>query len=142
MSGIGNAAVISEVDIRTFLRDTDPDANLLLDDFEFGPEEIRSATNLAVDKWNETPPPVGLARVDTFPYRYHLLLATCANLLRMAAYRYMRNDLQYQVGGGAVMDQAKGQPYFIAADRLMAEFDKWMRLKKSEIQASIGWAAV
>jgi len=142
MAGIGNAAVISDIDVRTFLRDADPDANLLLDDYEFTPEELRSAMNLLVDKWNEIPPPVFTYTVDTFPWRYHMLLGTCANLLRMAAYRYQRNDLQYQIGGGVVMDQAKAQAYHATADRLMAEFDQWLRLKKSEIQASIGWGAV
>lgn len=142
MPGVGNAAVISDIDVRVFLRDKDPDANLLLDDYEFNPEELTSAMNLTVDKWNETSPELGNYTVDSFPWRYHMLIGTCANLLRMAGYRYQRNDLQYQIGGGAVMDQAKAQSYHATADRLASEFDAWMRIKKSEIQASIGWGAV
>ena len=142
MAGVGNAGVISDIDVRTFLRDADPDANLLLDDYEFTPEELRSAMNLIVDKWNETPPPVQSYTVETFPWRYHMLLGTSSNLLRMAAFRYQRNDLQYQIGGGTVMDQAKAQAYHATADRLSSEFDAWMRIKKSEIQAEIGWALV
>jgi len=142
MAGVGNAGVISDMDVRVFLRDADPDANLLLDDYEFTAEELRSAMNLIVDKWNETVPTVGSYQVESFPWRYHMLIGTCANLLRMAGYRYQRNDLPYQIGGGVVNDQSKAQSYHATADRLAAEFDAWMRLKKSSIQADIGWGTV
>lgn len=138
----GNKGVISDIDIRIFLRDKDPSANLLLDDFEWTPEELRSAMTLAVDKWNDTPPPVVNYSIDNFPWRYALLIMTCANLLRMAGYRYQRNDLTYNVPGGAINDQNKAPAYFSAGDKLAQEFDEWMRLKKSEIQNSIGWGYV
>lgn len=127
---IGNEGFITDNDIRTFLRDADPDANLLLDDLEFTPEEIRNARTLIIDKWNETTPPVGIYRYDTFPYRYHLLLGTCALLLYTASNRYRRNDLQYNIGGGAIADQAKADPYDKAGDKLMAQFNEWMQREK------------
>lgn len=140
--GIGNEGTISEMDIRMFLRDYDPEENLLLDDYEFSQEEIRTAMTLAVDKWNDTPPEVSNYSIDNFPWRYYFLLQTCANLLTIAAHRYARNDLTYSVPGGAVNDQNKSQPYQAMAARMSAEFNQWMRLKKNQIQAHIGWCTI
>jgi hypothetical protein len=39
----GNDTFLSEMDVRIFLRDLDPAANKLLDDYEFKQEEIRTA---------------------------------------------------------------------------------------------------
>ena len=127
---LGNKLHLADTAVRVFLRDTDPAANLLLDDFEFTQEELRLAHELIVDKWNETPPPVHQYTYDEFPFRYHLLLGMCSLLLGMAANRYRRNDLKYDIGGGAIQDQAKAQDYDRAADRLMAEFMAWMGQEK------------
>lgn len=127
---IGNNAFLTDNVIRSFLRDADPDANLLLDDFEFTPEEIRTARTLIVDKWNETPPPVGVYQYDNFPYRYHYMLGACAQLMYIAANRYRRNELQYTIGGGAVADQSKADSYDKAGDKLMAQFNEWMKQEK------------
>jgi hypothetical protein len=135
----GNKGVLTDIDIRTFLRDTDPAANKLLDDFEFTPEELRSAMSLVVDKWNETPPSVASFTIEEFPWRYHLLLMTCSHLLTMAGYRYMRNSLQYNIPGGTVNDQAKAAEYFAAADKLKAEFNEWEKHKNLELQMEAGW---
>ena len=59
--------------VRIWLRDNDPEANVLLDDFEFSSEEIRTAMTLTADYWNETPPSIGSYDYDKFPYRYALL---------------------------------------------------------------------
>jgi hypothetical protein len=140
--GIGNEATISELDIRLFLRDNDPDLNYLLDDFEFTPEELRSAMQFTVDKWNETPPAVAHYTVDSFPWRHHYMIGVAAQLLNIAGFRYQRNDLNYSVPGGAVNDQNKGPAYFAKAKELSQQFDAWMHVKKTEIQVGIGWAAV
>ena len=136
---LGNEGFISELDVRIFLRDTDPEANRLLDDLEFSPEEIRTAVTLAVDKWNETPPAINAYTVDTFPFRYHLILQTSANLLTIAAHRYRRNRLQLQITGGVADEQNKYDAYDVAADRLTQQFNEWMRLKKTEMNARMGW---
>ena len=57
----GNAGYLSEMDVRIWLRDLDPELNKLLDDYEFGQEEIRTASTLAVDFWTEEPPNIGVA---------------------------------------------------------------------------------
>ena len=135
----GNIGFLSDMDIRVWLRDHDPAANLLLDDYEFSTEEIRTAATLAVDYWNETLPNVRSYELYDFPYRHALLMGTCAKLLQMAANLYRRNELQYQAGGGAIMDQSKAQPYDAAAMQLWTEFSKWCALKKRSINQDMGW---
>jgi hypothetical protein len=139
---IGNNRFLTEVDIRLFLRDADPEANLLLDNYEFTSEEIRSAMTFTVDKWNETPPDVALYDIDNFPFRFMLLKGTCANLLYMAAMRYRRNDLQVSMQGGAVNDQAKHAPYDAAADRLWSEYVDWMMRRKVSMNIESGFTVI
>jgi hypothetical protein len=127
---IGNEGYLTDVTIRSFLRDNDPTKNLLLDDLEFTVEEIRNSRNLIIDMWNETPPPTEAYRYDTFPYRYHLLIGISSLLLRSAAMRYRRNDLQYNIGGGAIQDQAKAKEYDKTADDMMTEFKTFMTREK------------
>jgi len=142
IANIGNTGFISELDVRLFLRDKDPAANLLLDDYEFTQEELRTAWTLIVDKWNETPPNIQSFEVHTFPYRYHLLMGTSAMLMRIAAISYRRNHLAYNVPGGSIDDQKKYAEYDAASDKLMAEFDKWMLREKNRLQMEAGWASI
>lgn len=136
---VGNNNFLTDMDIRIWLRDNDPAANVLLDDFEFSAEELRTAQTLAVDYWNETPPAIHGYDYDKFPYRYALLRGTAANLLFMAAHRYRRNELQYSAGGLQVNSEAKWQTYDQAGQRLWAEFTQWVRMKKRELNAALGW---
>ena len=139
---IGNPSHITELDIRTWLRDRDPEANLLLDDYEFTPEEIRSAMNLAVDKFNETPPYLNQFHynVTTFPYRSYFILGTAANLMYMAAHRFRRNSLNYTIPGGTVNDQEKYREYDNAGDRLMREYTEWITRAKRSLNMETGWS--
>lgn len=140
---VGNDKYLTEQDVRIFLRDNDPEANTLLDDFEFSHEEIRTAATLAVDYWNETPPPADVPwEVTNFPSRYHLLLGTVGNLMFMAANRYRRNELQYQVPGGGISDQAKSQAYDAAGMRLWQQFKDWCSWKKKSMNVHQGWALI
>ena len=138
----GNTGYITEMDIRIWLRDKDPAANLLIDDLEFSPEEIRTAMTLAVDKWNDTPPFMSAYAytINTFPFRSALLTGTCANLMYIAANRYRRNALKYNVPGGAIADLDKNQEYDEAGQRLSAEYSQWLRLTKRAINAEQGFA--
>jgi len=138
----GNNSVITELDVRIWLRDLDPEANLLLDDFEFTPEELRTAMTLAVDYWNDQPPYLHPYNVNNFPYRSALLSATAANLLFIAAHRYRRNDLQYNVPGGAVNDQARHKEYDVAGGRLWAEYKVWVHNNKRALNMEQGFAIV
>ena len=138
----GNAGFLEEMEIRIWMRDTDPEANTLLLDFEFTQEEIRAAQTLAVDKWNETPPQVGKHTVTSFPWRWSFLQQVTSNLLRIAAHRYRRNNLTYNIPGGSVNDQDKAAEYDAAADKLSAEFKEFMTKKKIEINMEQGWGFI
>ena len=140
--GIGNVTFLTELDVRIWMRDNNPDANLLLQDYEFTPEEIRTCMNLAVDKWNDLPPAIGSYDYDRFPYRGELLRGTVANLLFMAAMRFRRNELKANVPGGLVNDQGKYQEYDAAGQRMWDEYVKWIVLKKRSINMENGWGLI
>lgn len=139
---IGNDSYLTDVDVRVWLRDNDPDANVLLDDFEFSPEEIRSAMTHTVDYWNETPPNVGRYDYNRFPYRYALLRGTAANLLFMAAHRFRRNQLSYSAGGMTIDDQNKYQQYDAAGGRLWSDYTQWVLATKKSINVDLGWGTI
>lgn len=135
----GNDNFLTDMDIRIWLRDNDPEANVLIDDLEFSAEEIRTAQTLTVDYWNETPPAIHGYNYDRFPYRYALLRGTAANLLFMAAHRFRRNEAQYNAGGLQFNSEAKHQQYDAAGARLWEEYKQWVRMKKRELNANNGW---
>lgn len=139
MKPIGNDNFLTDMDIRIWLRDTDPEANVLIDDFEFSPEELRTAQTLTVDYWNETPPAIYGYDYDKFPYRFALLRGTAANLLFIAANRFRRNEAQYNAGGLQFDSENKFQAYDQAGARLWEEYKQWVRIKKRELNANLGW---
>lgn len=140
----GNPGYLTDMDVRLFLRDKDPELNYLLDDYEFTPEELRTAMTLAVDKWNESPPVLTTHMYTTlnFPFRYNLLLGTCANLMYMAAMRYRRNSLTYNIPGGQVADQEKYQQYDAAGQRLSQEYTEWVAKMKRAINIECGFGII
>ena len=139
-------ASLTITDIRMFLADN-PATNMLIDDYEWTEDEINSAIRLTVDKWNETNPPVGVFTVDDvvadvddeFPYRYHFLIGACSMLLRIAANKYRRNRLKYNIGGGSIDDQDKEIEYTKAAGALTDEFNSWMIREKVRLNINAGW---
>lgn len=148
MPAIGNAGYVTEMDIRLFMRDLDPAMNYLLDDVEFSPEEIRTAMTHTVDKFNDTPPfimtPNGTTgyTLNDFPFRSSLLRGTIANLLFIAAHRFRRNALKYNVPGGGVADQEKFMEYDGAGAQLWQEYNAWVAHTKRAINMEQGWAVI
>ena len=138
----GNDNYLTDLDVRIWLRDNDPEENRLIDDFEWTPEEIRHAMTLTVDYYNETPPFIGRYDYDRFPNRFHLLQGTAANLLYMAAHRYRRNQLNYSAGGVTVDDQNKYQQYDAAGDKLWSEYKAWVSASKKAANAEQGWGTI
>lgn len=136
---IGNDTPVTDMEIRILLRDTDPEANILLDDYEYSPEEIRTAMNMAVDYWNDQPPNIGFTDYDKFPYRSKLTIAVASILLSMAAHKFRRNSVSIQAGGTVFADQDKAQQYDAASARLWEEYKQWVRMKKREINSNMGW---
>jgi len=132
---------ISENDIRMFLVDKSPSDNFLLDDVEYTNEEISSACQFCVDKYNSQPPYVDKYTLASWPYRYELLIGASAMLLRMKAINMVRNRLDYtQQDGTAVQDKNKGAEYLAMSKELMAEFtDLITKIKVSKnMEAAYG----
>ncbi len=142
MSNIGNRRYLTHVDIRGWLRDNDPKANLLIDDFEYTPEELEAAATFATDHWNETPPSIGYYDFDKFPWRFALLKGTAAQLLLMAANRFRRNELTYNAGGASIADQAKHTPYEQFGLRLWDEYKQWVSTMKRAMNMERGWGSI
>lgn len=143
MTVSGNIAPITDIDIRLYLRDS-PDNNHLLDDYEFTPEELRSALNSCVDMFNGTPPMIVTYTIETWPpiYRHFLLMGAVSNLLAMIAHSKRRNHLQYQLPGGAANDQAGWAEYMQSSEVLLARFREWVRAVKIEKNLNQGWASI
>lgn len=139
ISPVGNDCAMTEMEVRIFLRDTDPSANILIDDYEFSSEEIRTAMNMAMDRWNDMPPDIYRGDYDAFPYRSIFLLGVSSYLLSIAANRYRRNSLQINAGGTSVNDQEKAGQYDQAAARLRDEYLQMIRMKKRELNSELGW---
>lgn len=140
----GNTGFISEMDVRVWMRDHDPAANLLIKDYEFGEEELRTAATLTIDAWNEEPPNLAGANYTlyNFPYRYNMLMGVAAQLLRIAANLFRRNSLAVSVPGGAIDDQAKHVAYDAAADKIWMTYIGWVQRKKRELNMTRGWGTV
>ncbi len=137
------SGILQDEDVRLFLAD-DPEANLLIGDYEFTPQQISRAQELAVAKWNETPPtiPEATFTVESFPWHYNLLKQVTANLLAIAAHGYTRNKLNYNITGGSVNDKAKDGDYLNLAQTYSQEFSQWMMGKKAEINMTQMWGVV
>jgi len=139
---VGNYRYLTDLDLRIWLRDSNPAANKLLDNLEFSAEELRTAQTLTVDAWNERPPYIRAYQYTEFPYRFALLKGTAANLLFIAANLYRRNKLVYNIPGGSVEDQSKAPDYDTMGQRLWDEYIKWVDLAKRSINISEGFGVV
>ena len=138
---VGNTGVLTEQDIRVWLRDRDPGANRLLDDYEFKPEEIRAAMTLAVDIWNDTPPYLPNLDINTFPFRYGLLMGTVSQLLQMVGNSRRRNFAEYQIPGGAINDQHPDR-YLAAAELWQQRYMQWIASNKRAFNIRRGFGMV
>ena len=138
---VGNTGVLTEQDIRTWLRDRDPAANRLLDDYEFKPEEIRAAMTLAVDIWNDTPPYINNHDINSFPHRYGLLMGTVSQLLQMVGNSRRRNFAEYQIPGGSINDQNPDR-YNAAAELWQQRYETWIRTNKRAFNISRGFGMI
>jgi hypothetical protein len=127
-------------EIRLSVRDICPEMNFLIDQVEFKDEELAWAMHRPIDQWNETPPPVTIFSYTNFPFRYHWLEATVAELLFMTAQWMRRNDLDYSAAGLTVADTKKWPDYWKMAQERRLRWETWMKNKKIEINLSQAYA--
>jgi hypothetical protein len=137
-SGSGTGAVTPEAnialqltDLRTYIWDQVAE-NDLLNAQEFDNDMLTHARKSVVDRWNGEPPCRTTYDVTTFPeeWIYAWKRGAAAEALRMAAFRYKRNELPYSAGGVSINDKAKAEGYLAIADREEAYFMSWMHRMK------------
>jgi len=133
---------ITLAEVRMMLRDTCPDINILLDDFEFDDSQIVYAMRWPIDEFNETNFPKTNYSGANFKHRFHWLRATCGYLLEIAAQGYMRDHLPYNAGGVAVDDKAKFGQYGARAAQLLAEWRRFVVARKMEMNIEGGYGGV
>lgn len=130
-------STLSIAEIRMTMRDSDPEANFLIDSFDFKENEIALAMRQCVDYWNEARPPVaGGMTAANFPFRYHLSIGVVGRLHQYASIHKMRNDLPYSAGGVTVQDTVKWEQYRKIGDEMWAEWKQWVKEKKYEINVN------
>jgi hypothetical protein len=125
-------------EIRMSLRDTDAAENRLTDEIEFDAAEIVQAVLRPLRFWHEIPPPLPCMLTSvTFPFTEIWLRGIQAHLFEVAANHYRRNELPYEITGGAVRDKSKDVQYERVADKLMKDFRDLARSKKIEINSNL-----
>jgi hypothetical protein len=122
-------------EIRLAIRDSGGPESLLLEDVQFGGEEILNAIVRTVSLWNELLPPVRSAvyTTRTFPFKEQWLRGIVAYLFLAAADYYRANYLRTSAGGLDTADKDKEQPYTVAGLRLLEEYRNWAILKKTSL---------
>lgn len=116
------ASIITEKDLRSFAMDL-PETNTLIDKVRWSSEQIEQASINAVDYFNSKPPPTSAAySVETFPYRYLLLMGTWAILLKGAAIGEASNNLEYSAAGVQINDRNKAEIFLTLGNMYWKEF--------------------
>jgi hypothetical protein len=132
----------SMAEIRLFLRDYAQE-NELLDTVDFDMSEIAAAITLPVRFWNEILPPLNRTySSQNFPWRYHWLIAICANLFSIAGEHYRRNRLQYSAGGMQIDDKNKSSEYEQKSAQMKQEWEQFARTKKVSLNISGGYGEI
>jgi len=128
------AGLPSLAQIRTYLRDSAPEDNPLLNNFEFDASEIVQSMVKCVESWNTMQPNVRKTfNTNNFLNPAVLITGVMGELYFIAAKHYRRNQLAYTAGGLSVDDKNKAQEYEAIGDRMIQEYLKWCRMVKVQI---------
>lgn len=123
--------------LRYFIRDRRELNRLLLGQFESSDEECRMAIALAIDDWNNTPPPIGRVTLATHPAKYLLILQAAIIALRGALIWHAREHMPSQDGGTSADDHDKVASYDAILARLQDDYEK----KKTDLKVAQNIAA-
>ena len=133
---VRNSGLPSPDDIRVFLRDSSPEDNYLLAEFEFDLTEIVECLLRCIEHFNAAQPPIP-QKFDTsnFPNPVILLNGAMGYLYQIAAKHYRRNHLPYSAGGVQIDDKNKANEYEQMGAQMIAEYVAWVKNKKSQVNA-------
>jgi hypothetical protein len=122
-------------ELRMFIMDSSPAENPRLADVEFGDEQIMLAYTKPILYWNEIPPPIVKFTTRTFPYRHHWQIGIQAELMKIAAYFYRRNNQKLAAAGVQADDLNREREYLAEGVRLWKEYADWCITEKIAINA-------
>ena len=126
-------------EVRLMLRDSCPEQNFLIDDFEFTDDQIVACIRLPVDEFNEKYQPKTNFGASNFPYRFHWLRGATGYLMEIASKGYARNHLDYSAGGVNVQDKNKFGVYAAMSKDLLAEWRQFIKERKVEMNIEGGF---
>lgn len=125
---------VTVAEVRMQLYDTSGKQNTLLLDLQFSDVIIARCINRAVQDWNQMPPTLANRQTAaSFPFPANLASGAAAHCLRMASYRYNRNQMQHNNAGLTYDDMNKGALYANLADKAMVDWKNWIIAKKSQL---------
>ena len=128
-------------ELRMHMWDSDPNENVLLDDVEFGDEQIIEAITKPVEYFNEATPRLSVIyNTKNFPWHSQWVDAIIAHLLSFAAAYYRRNRLQGSAGGINVDDLNKEREYTAASKADWDAYKTFVLIKKTELNMADGCA--
>jgi hypothetical protein len=112
-------------DVRRFMMDR-PELNTLFEGVRWSSEDIDKAAEFVVDAFNSWPPVLDANRhtVETFPWRYLLLMGIAGHLLRGAAIGEASNHLTYSAAGVSVGDRDKASIFLDLGNAWWREFQE------------------
>ncbi len=131
-------SAITEKDLRIWAMDK-PELNTLLDGVRFNSEDVMQAQIHVVDYYNTISPPLmNNYTVETFPFRYLMLVGVWGHLLRGAAINQASNQLTYSASGASVNDNDKAQAFASLGNQYWSEFREMaQQLKINENIANV-----
>lgn len=89
---------LTSEDVRTYLVDSSPEDNELLDDIDFTPGQIQLAMRMAAAAFNEIRPHVRVVQANTLPLSEWAMTAVQEQLYRMRLNQLERNAITLEAG--------------------------------------------
>lgn len=129
-------------EVRLHLRDSSPSEHRLIDTVTFDDAEIAASIARPVAYFDEDLPQISVRyTTQNFPFRFHWLEGTKANLFWIAAEYYRKNHLRYQAAGVAADDLDKSAEYERKAAELWQTYREWCHKTKVRINVdeAYGW---
>lgn len=132
------AKIPTQQEVRLAVRDSSPEDSYLNQALEWTDGEVAQAMITAVRWFNEQRPPIRLTYdTTTFPYHRKWIEGAMAELFRLAAVTYRRENLSYQASGTAINDKNKFNEYEQIAQMREREFKIWARTVRAERNAML-----
>jgi len=131
-------------DVRLSLRDSDPQLNELISEYDFDLGEIAYAATRTIQYWNDQPPTITRAQYSTktFPFRDIWLEGIQLYLFELAEEHYRRNFFRVTAGGTVTDDKNKHREYNAAWKERFARFKELVMHRKAQINIAGAWATL